>query len=221
MNNTHAGPRLMSHAPVCGQPAFAEEKMEIFIPLNVCERPKGSPGKGEFCMREVLGLTGVNYMIMLNAVRDMAKKANINFLKPFTRQNKTTVRIVCDKAAEMFPALRKFERCENPNWVAEALLQVALKSSSDRRRYIEKAQAATNAVPPSPHAAARRRIKRQEAARKGVATRKANMKARAIANGQTVDENEDDSVEQALISEGMGSLNVAGGKWYTLIATCA
>ncbi|KAG8729029.1 hypothetical protein FRC10_004336 [Ceratobasidium sp. 414] len=130
----------------------------------VDERPAGSPGKNGFCMKEVFGLDGQEYMVVLNSIREIAHACGLDMMKSFTCQNKNIIRKIHEKACDIFPGFRAFAHHDNHQWPVEAFLMVILKSASDTRHAIGVAKTCAKVVAASPNTKVVRKAARQESA---------------------------------------------------------
>ncbi|KAG8683069.1 hypothetical protein FRC12_005961 [Ceratobasidium sp. 428] len=99
-----------------------------FIVFRVDERPRGSPGRGDhYNLREVLGLGNGEYRTVMDRIEEIAHLHNIPWNEPLRRQNRATLRDICQVARVVIPHFRDFDDVCDPNWPILAFLQVLLR----------------------------------------------------------------------------------------------
>ncbi|KAG9093998.1 hypothetical protein FRC06_011282 [Ceratobasidium sp. 370] len=114
----------------------------------VDKRPEGSPGKSGFCMREVFQLEGLEYMMVLNSVRDIGLACGLDMMKPISLQNKTSFE-------RFMKSFLDFAHHNNPQWPVEAFIMVVLKNTKDRCDAIQANKSCARTVAASPNTKAR------------------------------------------------------------------
>ncbi|KAG9083418.1 hypothetical protein FS749_006050 [Ceratobasidium sp. UAMH 11750] len=161
-------------------------------------RPKGTPGKKDFNMRDVLGLPGPTYTHVLENIRKMCIIFGLDMSKTISSQEKVRLHALYSQAIRVYPGFNDFK---DPVWPVEAFVYVALKGTSKKsKRVSNQAQAATNAGPPSsdPDALAAGREARWEAMRKSALARFAARKEAQATADETATGEHADSVENVL-----------------------
>ncbi|KAG8713419.1 hypothetical protein FRC09_018744 [Ceratobasidium sp. 395] len=147
----------------------------INIKFTVGDRPKGTPGKGSFQLKEVLGLSSPVYSSILLNVRDICGAGRLNMRKTISKQSKPLLRKVYDTIIDVYTGLLKFD---DPYWVAKALVYVVLKSCVDRYNNSVRAMAKPKSPKLSPKSLKMRQKARREAQRKSALAR---VEARKVA----------------------------------------
>ncbi|KAG8709657.1 hypothetical protein FRC09_000533 [Ceratobasidium sp. 395] len=174
----------------------------IHVEFNICTRPKGTPGKDKFQLKEVLGLSSPVYSSILINVHDIGVAARLNMTETISKQNKYLLRKVYDTIIDYYPGLLKYE---NPYWVPEALTYVMLKSCVDRHKNNQRAVANPKNPKHSPKSLLKRQKARREAQRKSALDRAA---ARRAAKAAAALENPDESIEDMI--KGMNNTTIDG-----------
>ncbi|KAG9082933.1 hypothetical protein FS749_006458 [Ceratobasidium sp. UAMH 11750] len=193
-------PPPLLEVPAPARPALSG----IHIAFLVGNRPPSSPGKAGFCMKEVFGLEGREYMMVLNGIRQIANAYRLDMMKPITHQNQTVVQRIYEKACDVFPGFKAFADQDNPQWPVEAFLMVILKSASDTRSAIRRAQNHAQVAAASPNTKARRKAARQESARRSALARSAAKRRAAEAHIDT-ELGFENEIEQ--VSQGLGEMS--------------
>ncbi|KAG8722322.1 hypothetical protein FRC09_006438 [Ceratobasidium sp. 395] len=146
----------------------------INIKFTVGDRPKGTPGKGSFQLKEVLGLSSPVYSSILLNVRDICGAGRLNMRKTISKQSKPLLRKVYDTIIDVYTGLLEFD---DPYWVAKALVYVVLKSCVDRYNNSVRAMAKPKSPKLSPKSLKIRQKARREAQRKSALARVEARKA--------------------------------------------
>ncbi|KAG8681821.1 hypothetical protein FRC09_017207 [Ceratobasidium sp. 395] len=170
----------------------AQEITPIHVEFNICDRPKGTPGKDKFQLKEVLGLSSPVYSSILMNVHEIGVAARLNMRETISKQNKYLLRRVFDTIIQVYPGILEYE---NPYWVPEALTYVMLKSCVDRYKNNQRAAAKPKEPKHSPKSLLKRQKARREAQRKSALDRAA---ARKAAKAAAALENPDESIEDMI-----------------------
>ncbi|KAF8694701.1 hypothetical protein RHS03_08127, partial [Rhizoctonia solani] len=103
-------------------------------------RPKGTPGWGEFKLKEWMGLSQHNYELFLRTVKDAVYAANLNRTQMMKAQDPERLTCAQAKIKKALPGLAVYANCNSPYWPVDAGLLVILKSLTEsHRRQMEQA----------------------------------------------------------------------------------
>ncbi|KAG8706899.1 hypothetical protein FRC08_000807 [Ceratobasidium sp. 394] len=161
-------------------------------------RPKGTPGKKDFNMRDVLGLSGPTYTHVLENIRKLCILYGLDMGKTITSQEKSRLHTLYSEAIRVYPGFSEFK---DPVWPVEAFVYVVLKGGSEKsKRVSAQAQAGTDAGLPAsdPAPLAAGREARRENMRKSALARSAARKAAQATVDEVATEGRADPVEHVL-----------------------
>ncbi|QRW20474.1 hypothetical protein RhiXN_09449 [Rhizoctonia solani] len=103
-------------------------------------RPKGTPGRGKFKLKEWMGLSQHNYELFLRTVKDAVYAANLNRTQMMKAQDPERLTRARAKIKKALPGLAVYANCNSPYWPVDAGLLVILKSLTEsHRRQMEQA----------------------------------------------------------------------------------
>ncbi|QRW11377.1 hypothetical protein RhiLY_10376 [Ceratobasidium sp. AG-Ba] len=98
------------------------------------ERPSGSPGRGEFKLKQVLQLNKHDYDLFLRTVKDAVYAARLDRTQMMKSQDPERLSSARAKIKKALPGLVVYANCRFPYWPVDAGLLVILKAFTEAHR---------------------------------------------------------------------------------------